>query len=44
MLSGFTHGKLIWEREEVKEMTLEEVNKILQDTKGFKVKIVEQNV
>ena len=34
--------KLVWERkEDVKEMTLDEVNKILQDTKGFKVKIVE---
>ena len=41
MLSGFTLGKIIWEREEVHEMTLDEVNKILQDTKGFKVKIVE---
>lgn len=35
--------KLVWKRkEEVKEMTLDEVNKVLQDTKGFKVKIVEQ--
>ena len=34
--------KLVWKRkEDVKEMTLDEVNKILQDTKGFKVKIVE---
>lgn len=41
ILKGFTHGKIIWEREDIKEMTLEEVNKILQDTKGFKVKIVE---
>lgn len=41
ILKGFTHGKIIWERENIKEMTLEEVNKILQDTKGFKVKIVE---
>ena len=35
--------KLVWKRkEEVKEMTLDEVNKVLQDTKGFIVKIVEQ--
>lgn len=34
--------KVVWEREAPpKEMTLEEVNKIIQKVKGFKVKIIE---
>ena len=32
---------LVWERNDTKEMTLEEVNKIMQEVKGYKVKIIE---
>lgn len=32
---------LVWKREDTKEMTLDEVNKIMQEVKGYKVKIIE---
>lgn len=37
ILSGFTHGKLIWEREEIVELTVAQISERL----GYKVKVVE---
>ena len=37
MLSGFTHGKLIWKREEIVELTVAQISERL----GYKVKVVE---
>ena len=37
MLTGFTLGKIIWEREEVRELTVAQISERL----GYKVKVVE---